>query len=55
MQREIHIRARWDDEADVWWANSRDVPGLVVEAATLPALIEEVRLILPELLEVSSR
>ena len=53
MSREITIRARWDGEASVWLATSEDVPGLVVEADSWPAMIEEVRLVLPELLEVS--
>jgi hypothetical protein len=39
----------------VWLATSADVPGLVVEADTWPALIEEVRLVLPELLELSGQ
>ena len=46
------IKARWDAEAGVWIATSDDVPGLVVEAATWPTVIEEARLVLPELLEV---
>ena len=53
MSREITIQARWDGEASVWLATSEDVPGLVVEADTWPAMIEDVRIILPELLEVS--
>jgi hypothetical protein len=53
MSREITIQARWDGEASVWLATSSDVPGLVVEAETWPAMIEEVRIVLPELLEVS--
>ena len=52
MSREIDIQARWDAEASVWIATSRDVPGLVVEADSWPEMIEEVRLILPDLLEV---
>jgi len=52
MSREIHIQARWDDEASVWTATSSDVPGLVVEAGTWSVMIEEVRFVLPELLEV---
>jgi hypothetical protein len=55
MNREIMIDARWDGEAAVWLATSADVPGLVVEADTWPALIEEVRLVLPELLELSGQ
>lgn len=53
MSRDITIQARWDGEAKVWIATSRDVPGLVVEADTWSGMIEEVRLILPELLELS--
>ena len=52
MSRDINIQARWDGEAGVWTATSHDVPGLVVEADTWSGMIEEVRLILPELLEV---
>ena len=55
MNREITIRARWDGEASVWLATSEDVPGLVVEADSWPAMIEEVRLVLPDLLEVSGQ
>jgi hypothetical protein len=53
MSRAITINARWDAEASVWIATSDDVTGLVVEAATWPSMIEEVRLVLPDLLEVS--
>jgi hypothetical protein len=55
MNRDIVITARWDGEANVWLATSTDVPGLVVEAETWPAMIEEVRLVLPDLLELSGR
>ena len=53
MTRSITIDARWDGEANVWIATSNDVGGLVVEADTWPAMIEEVRLVLPELIELS--
>ena len=55
MSRSITIDARWDDEAGVWLATSPDVPGLVVEADTWPSMIDEVRIILPELLSLSGR
>ena len=55
MTSDITIDARWDSEASVWIATSNDVPGLVVEADTWPAMIEEVRLVLPELLELSGQ
>jgi hypothetical protein len=46
-RRGIKIQARWDGEAGVWLATSKDVPGLVIEADSLA--IKEVRLVLPEL------
>ncbi len=55
MNRDITITARWDVEASVWLATSEQVPGLVVEAETWPAMIEEVSLVLPELLELSGQ
>ena len=53
MSRDISIQARWDGDASVWIATSSDVPGLVVEADTWPTMIEEVKLVLPELMELS--
>lgn len=55
MSREIGIQARWDGDASVWIATSNDVPGLVVEADTWPQMIEEVRLVLPDLMELSGQ
>ena len=55
MQRDIIIQARWDTEGGVWLATSEDIPGLVVEADTWPAMISEVQLVLPELLDVSGQ
>ena len=52
MSRDIIIQARWDDEAHVRLATSEDVQGLIVEADTWPAMINEVQVVLPELLEV---
>lgn len=55
MSRSINIDARWDDDARVWIATSGDVEGLVVEAETWPSLIDEVKLVLPDLLELSGQ
>jgi len=55
MSRSITINARCDAEADVWLATSSDVPGLVVEAESWPSMIDEVRLVLPELLSLSGQ
>ena len=40
----------WDNEAAVWIATSKDVPGLVLESGSFDALIERVRHAVPELL-----
>ena len=55
MTRSITTIARWDDEAGVWLATSEDVAGLVVEAETWASMIEEVRMTLPDLLELSGQ
>jgi Domain of unknown function (DUF1902) len=50
-RRTVTVDARWDNDADVWVAVGKDVDGLVVEAATWSAMIEEIRLVAPDLLE----
>ena len=55
MDRDINVRARWDADARVWTATSADVPGLVAEADTWQSVLEEVRLIVPDLLELSNK
>lgn len=49
----LEIRAEWDDEGQVWVATSDDVPGLVTEAPTIEALVERLRVIIPELMELN--
>lgn len=46
--------AEWDDEAGVWVATSEDVPGLVTEAETAEALMDKLRVLVPELLELNA-
>jgi predicted RNase H-like HicB family nuclease len=49
---EYTIAITWDDEARVWIAESDDIPGLVLEAKTADALIEEAKSASTELLEL---
>ena len=49
------LRADWDPEANVWVTVSDEVPGLATEAATLDALAEKLRILIPELLEANQR
>lgn len=51
--RTYTVRADWDPEAEVWVAFSDEVPGLATEAATLEALTEKLRALVPELLEAN--
>jgi len=52
MPKEIPIDALWDDAARVWVATSTDAPGLVVEAESWAEMIAEVRLVLPDLMDI---
>ena len=49
MRKQYHVEARWDPEANVWVSNS-DVPGLVIETATLAEFEALMRLLIPEML-----
>jgi len=45
----FHVAAEWDAEAGVWTSSS-NIPGLVVEAASLTEFIDLVSVLAPELL-----
>ncbi len=45
----FHVAAEWDAEAGVWTSSS-NIPGLVVEAASLPEFVDLVSTLAPELL-----
>ena len=50
---EYNVNFTWDDEAQVWIAQSDDIPGLVLEGGSLDALIERVRFAAPELIDLN--
>ena len=50
---EYKVNFTWDDEANLWIAQSDDIPGLVIEGGSLDALIERVRFVAPELIELN--
>ena len=50
---ELIVNAMWDAEASVWVATSDDVLGLVTEAASFELLLEKLRVMVPELLEMN--
>lgn len=49
----LFIRAEWDEDARVWVVVDSDVPGLATEAETLEALVEKLKVMVPELLEAN--
>jgi predicted RNase H-like HicB family nuclease len=53
MTQQYIVRASWDSEAQVWFASSDDVPGLVTEAANLETLEAKLQTMVPELLETN--
>lgn len=48
------ITFTWDDEASVWVATSKDIPGLVLESGSFDALLERTRFAVPELLALNA-
>jgi len=51
---EYVINFLWDDEASVWIAESENIPGLVLECGSLDALLEKVKVAVPELLQLNN-
>lgn len=49
----ILVRAKWDEDARVWVATSDDVPGLVTEAENQEVLLEKLKVMIPELLDLN--
>jgi predicted RNase H-like HicB family nuclease len=47
------VTAFWDEEAKVWVAESDEVPGLATEALTLETLVEKLKIMIPELLDLN--
>ena len=45
----------WDEEAAVWIATSKDVPGLVLESGSFDALLERVKQAVPELASLNGQ
>jgi len=51
----LRINAAWDDDACVWVATSNDIDGLAIEATTMDALIERLKIVIPELMELNQK
>ncbi len=53
MGKPYTVKVEYDDEAAVWLATSEDVPGLVTEASTFEKLLDKLRVMVPEMLELN--
>jgi len=51
---EYKVSLTWDNEAYVWLASSADVPGLALESGSLDALMERVKVTVPDLLDLKN-
>ena len=48
---EITVSLSWDEESSVWIAESQEIPGLILESGSFDALVERVKIAVPDLLE----
>jgi predicted RNase H-like HicB family nuclease len=49
----IIIRAKFDPDADVWFVEDSDFPGINAEASTLEALVKKLPAIVEDLVEAA--
>jgi len=50
---EITVFFSWDDESSVWIAESQELPGLILESGSFDALVERVKIAIPDLLDLN--
>lgn len=49
-----NVQLHWDDEAKVWWADSEDIPGLILESDTADELIKRMVEAAPEMIDLNN-
>ena len=55
MSQQLYtVKAFWDRQAQVWVAQSDDVPGLATEADSIESLTNKLRQMIPELLQLNN-
>ncbi len=54
MAQTVVVNVLWDSEAEVWVAESNDVPGLATGADTVEELIEKLKVAIPEMLTANN-
>lgn len=55
MNKPYYVHAQWDEEAKVWAVSSDDAPGLATESDTTESLIQKLKTLIPELLELNGQ
>ena len=53
MQEAYSVAILWDEEAGVWYVAETNFPGLAAEAETQQALMQKIRLLIPELYDAN--
>ncbi|MFN9174092.1 MAG: DUF1902 domain-containing protein [Synechocystis sp.] len=53
MKSMYRVEAFWDDEAQVWVAESEEIAGLVTEASSLEIFTNKLKQLIPELLIIN--
>ena len=52
--RTYAVRAKWDNEAQVWVADSEDIPGVAAEAESREKLQARLAVLIPEMIELNN-
>jgi len=53
MKNRFNVQVTWDPEAELWVADSDDIPGLAAEAPDDKSLWEKLEVLIPELLALN--
>lgn len=53
--KQLNVDVTWNTEALVWVATSDNVPGLATEHHSFDALVEKLKVMIPELLEANGQ
>jgi len=53
MQNRFNVQVTWDAQAEMWVADSDDIPGLAAEAPDDKSLWEKLEALIPELLALN--
>ncbi|MBQ7476061.1 MAG: DUF1902 domain-containing protein [Selenomonadaceae bacterium] len=53
MKDSYNVQIHWDEEAKVWWGDSDDIHGLILEGDTAEELIQKMLVAAPEMIELN--